>query len=304
MEDITVKNISYVTDGKELLQDIHFSVQKGETFALIGENGAGKSTLIDVILGDLKPSAGEVSFLGLKKNSYAGVGVVYDQLPLFPMLTVEESIRYFAALHKLNYKEIEKEYFDVFEIDKIKKSFIKKLSQGEKKRVGILLAVMHDPELIILDEPFAHLDPTIIGKIWKAIRGQNRTVLYSTHNWKEVGGMASQIGFLYQGKLLMSPESPKKLLSNLPADKKITLTYTGPEMNELLRFPGYLHNDLLHLFFDPKSDQMATISKYTINFSVQDVDLSDVYLYHIHKIEENESISPFYKVPATDISAH
>ncbi len=106
MNVIKLSNISYYIKQKEIVKDISFHVQQGDYFALLGENGSGKSMLIDLLLGDLKPNSGHVSFFEKPKKDFSKVGVVYDQLPVFPMLKVDEIINYFCAIHKLKSKDI------------------------------------------------------------------------------------------------------------------------------------------------------------------------------------------------------
>lgn len=133
MNDIIVSDVSYQVKDKFILNNISFTVKKGETFALLGENGSGKSTLIDVILNDLKPNRGNIKFFEKPKACFDKVGIVYDHLPLFPLLKVIEIIKYFSLIHKLEFENIKKQYFEIFEIYKIQKTFIRELSLGEKK---------------------------------------------------------------------------------------------------------------------------------------------------------------------------
>lgn len=282
MKDIQVSNISYKVNSKVILNNINLTVDTGESFALLGENGSGKSTLIDIMLDDIKPTSGSVRLFSTK-NKFDRVGVLYDHLPLFMMLKVSESINYFASIYNLSYKTIREKYFDVFEIYKIQNQLIKELSQGEKKRVGILLAVMHNPRLLVLDEPFANLDPTIINRIWKVIANGYRTIFFTTHDWKEAEKQADKIGFIYNGEIIHEPQSPEEILSTLPAHKKINLEYFDGIIEKLKDYHYYIHDELITIFFDEKSNLLKTISDFTNNFSVKDVGLEDAYLFHINK---------------------
>lgn len=281
-EVINISEISYKVKEKTIIDNISFTVNEGESFALLGENGAGKSTLIDLMLNDLKPTKGTVAFFGTKKHNFTHVGIVYDHLPLFPLLKVHEIIRYFTTIHKLTYKNISNQYFDTFGINKISNSYIKELSQGERKKVGLLLAIIHNPDLLILDEPFANLDPTIIDRIWKTLNRQGRTIFFSTHNWKDVEKIATKIGFISKGKLILAPQSPNAILNQLPAKKKIIISSKNELLiNDLINLNYYIHDDEIHIFLNNEKEIMPIINKHTMNFSIQDVGLKDAYLFYV-----------------------
>ena len=282
-EVIKISDILYKVKTKIIIDSISFFVNDSDSFALLGENGSGKSTLIDLILNNLRSDNGDVVFFGKQKNNFNNIGIVYDHLPLFPLLKVNEIIRYFTTIHKLDYKEIKILYFEIFEIEKIANSFIKELSQGERKRVGLLLSIIHNPNLLILDEPFANLDPTIIDRIWKILRQDNRTIFFTTHNWKDVEKLATKIGFIHEGKLIQKPQSPKKIIKDLPAGKKVTVNKNTKLNDKFIHLNYYKHNDELHIFLDKEKDILDMINKTTNNFSVQDIGLKDAYLYHTAK---------------------
>lgn len=285
-EMITVSNISYKVKAKTIIDNVSFAVNNGDSFALLGENGAGKSTLIDIILDDLKPNNGKVTFFGNKNSNFDKVGIVYDHLPLFPLLKVAEIIKYFTVIHKLNYTTVKEQYFETFDIEKIKNSYIKELSQGEKKKIGLLLSIIHEPNLLILDEPFANLDPTIIDRIWRSLKQGNRTIFFTTHDWKDVEKIATKIGFIFEGRLMKEPKSPKEILATLPANKKIIISNES-EIVKTLKTENnkfYKHDEELHIFFDKETNLLGTVSSHTTNFSIQDVGLKDAYLYYTNNL--------------------
>lgn len=283
MKDIIVSDISYKVKDKKILDQVNFTVNRGAVFALLGENGSGKSTLIDIILNDLKPSSGQIEIFGTTKPICEQVGVLYDHLPLFWMLSVDESIRYFATIHRLNYADVKAQYFDVFDIHPIKKNLIKELSQGEKKRLGILLAIMHQPKLLLMDEPFANLDPTIIDRIWKAVQVPGRTILFTTHDWKKAEKQASQIAFIHQGKIIDEPKAPRQVIQTLPTNQKIIIRAEEGVLKSLLNYPHYASDGNIHFFFE-EGAAFDKIRNITNNFSVQNVDLQDAYLFHVNQI--------------------
>ncbi|MDE5420801.1 ABC transporter ATP-binding protein [Ancylomarina sp. DW003] len=281
MNDILVTNISYSVKGKTILENLNFKVEQNEVFALIGKNGSGKSSLIDIMLQDLKPNCGEVNLFENKKCNYKNVGVLYDHLPLINTLRVEEIIKYYCTVHKLKYKTITEEYFEDFKITQIEKSFIRTLSLGEKKRVSILLSIMHNPDLLIMDEPFANVDPTIIDQIWKVLKRKNRTIFFTTHNWSDAEKRADKVAFMGNGKLIAEPLCPSEAVRNLPAQQKLVFACNENIERLLNKDEYYKHNGNIVCFSQSGSSLIGIIAQHTNNFSIQDVDLTDVYLFHL-----------------------
>ena len=219
MNIIQVSNITYRVKQKNILTDISFHIQQGDYFALLGENGSGKSTLIDILLDDLKPSSGNLSFFKKSKKDFRKIGVVYDQLPLFPMLKVDEVINYFCTIYRLKNKDVKEQYYDIFNLRKIKNSFIRELSQGEKKKVGLVLSILKPSELLVLDEPFANLDPTTQIRLKQIIKNltENKevTVLVSSHDLTHVTEVCERIVVLDKGMVVKDIERSEETLKEL-----------------------------------------------------------------------------------------
>lgn len=287
MDAIKIDNISYTIHNKSILDNISFNMQEREALALIGENGSGKTTLIDLILGDIKPSQGQVQLFGKSNCHFDNIGVVYDKSPLFPMLKIKEAIRYFCILNKVDYKSIVKKgYIEIFQLEKLSNSYIAHLSQGEKQRLGVMIALIRNPKLLILDEPFSNLDPIIISRIWNIIKTEERTVLFSTHNWKEIEKLATKVVLISKGKIVCEPLSPRDLLNKLPAKKKLVVRMSEDVKSICFGYDYYIDGENLILFLEDKERLrlLSDLSVYTNNYSVQDVSLKDVYLYLLKKM--------------------
>ena len=280
MNAVKIENISYRVHNKTILKNISFGVDERESFALIGENGSGKTTLIDLVLGDINPTQGSVKLFGKSNTDFKDVGVVYDRSPLFPMLKTREIIKYFCHLNKVYYKSIlKKGYIEIFQLEKLVDSYIAYLSQGEKQRLGVLIALIRNPRLLILDEPFSNLDPIIVNRIWNVIKTEERTVLFSTHNWKEIEKLADKIVLINKGQMMCEPLSPIDLLNKLPTKQKLVVHMSEELKSMYNTYASYLDGDNLVLFFDGNDLFLKKLGKYTNSFSVQDVSLKDVYLY-------------------------
>lgn len=144
------------------------------------------------------------------------------------------------------------------------------------------MAIIHNPVLLILDEPFANLDPTITERIWKILKNDNRTIFYTTHNWKEAEKLAMKIAFIYNGKILIEPQSPQSVLNSLPELKKIIVPKNENIIKLLTNYKYYFHDENINIFIHDDSKFLKDISQLTNNFSIQEVDLKDAYLFNIN----------------------
>lgn len=273
---IQISNVSYKAQNKTIISDVSFRINKGDVFALIGKNGSGKSTLIDVMMGDIAPYVGKVEIKGVAPKK---IGVLYDHLPLLSSLRVIEMLKYYCTLYQIKYQDVAEKYFDDFEMKDIEKSFIRTLSLGEKKRVSILLTLLCEPELLILDEPFANIDPTITERIWNHLKNNDRSIFFTTHNWADASKRANKVAFMVNGSLSGEPMHPQKALESLPASKKIIFEHSVQLEEALSKQAYYVHDGNMICFFDNDPLLMETLAQYTSNFSIQDIDLTDVYLY-------------------------
>ncbi len=207
-----------------VLYDIDLEIKVGEIFGVIGSSGAGKTTLLNALIGFIRPEKGDVLFRGeyLKSHSHELFTSVYkrtldikkafgfaSQHPsLYPNLTVEENLDYFASLYgipKGRKKRNMKLLLDLMDLTHARKRLVSKLSGGMQRRLDIACALIHDPKVLILDEPTADLDPYLRNHIYKLIKKISRkgtTIIIASHNLTEVEQLVDRIGILNKGKLL------------------------------------------------------------------------------------------------------
>src|ERR1700739_3735238 len=207
---IAVKNLTKIYGTQKAVNDISFTVGKGEIVGFLGPNGAGKSTTMKIITGYLDATAGEAvvcdeivhtnSPLTKKK-----IGQIPKSNPLYYNMYVREYLEFVSNVHKIENPKSRIE--DIIEtvgltIEANKK--IGQLSKGYKQRVGLAAALIHDPEVLILDEPTSGLDPTRIGEIREVIKnqGQYKTVLFSSHILQEVEAICDRVIIINKGKLV------------------------------------------------------------------------------------------------------
>lgn len=207
---IIVNNVTKVFGQQYALNKVSFEAKKGEIVGFLGPNGAGKTTMMKIITGLIPPTEGEVSVCGLDiwKDSlklHQIVGYLSEANPLYYDMYVREFLLFIAGVFRL--KDKQKSVDEVIERTGLSPEQHKKigaLSRGYKQRVGIAQALIHNPEVLILDEPTTGLDPNQLIEIRELIKlyGQDRTVLLSTHIMQEVQAMCDHVVIINKGQLV------------------------------------------------------------------------------------------------------
>lgn len=213
---ISLNNISKRYGDQTVLPDLSFDVSKGEIVGFLGPNGAGKSTTMKIITGYIKPDAGSVSVCGidviaepLKAKSH--IGYLPEHNPLYLDMYVKEYLDFISGIYGIkNKKERIDEIVEITGLEPEYKKQIGSLSKGYRQRVGLAAAIIHNPDVLILDEPTTGLDPNQIVEIRELIKnfGKERTVLFSTHIMQEVEAVCDRFIILKKGEIV--------------ADKRIT----------------------------------------------------------------------------------
>ncbi|MBV8859249.1 MAG: ABC transporter ATP-binding protein [Acidobacteria bacterium] len=207
---IETRNLGRKFGKFEAVKNVSLRVPRGTVFGLLGVNGAGKSTIIKMIMGHLRPTAGEVRVLGRALGEdllgiRRRVAYVSENRYMYDWMTVEESIRFTSAFHETWDDNKASDLLKRFSLPSEKK--VRQLSRGNRARLCLLLALSFNPELIILDEPTSGLDPIVrrdfIENIVAEIAEEGKTVLFSSHIVEEVERVADYVGIMDEGELLM-----------------------------------------------------------------------------------------------------
>lgn len=202
---------------------IDFSMEKGEIVGLLGPNGAGKSTTIQMLLGLLTPSSGHIRYFGMdfgkhRQKILARINYLSAFNTLQDKITVEQNLRVFAAAYNVKHpvQKID-ELLDYFGVAQLKKERYADISAGQRTRVNLAKAFLNDPELILMDEPTASLDPDIVDKVLGMIEDLKRerqlAILYTSHNMHDVERICDRVIFLSHGKIVR--QAPTKELPSL-----------------------------------------------------------------------------------------
>lgn len=210
---IAVESISKSYHQQFALKDINFSIPKGEVVGLLGPNGAGKSTLMKILTGFISPSSGEANINGLKLSEaktdiQRQIGYLPEHNPVYLDMYVKEYLQFHARIFNSPKSRIDKVVEQTKLTPEVNKR-IHQLSKGFRQRVGLAAALLHDPDILILDEPTTGLDPNQLIEIRELIKSisQDKTILLSTHIMQEVEAICDRVIIIHKGRIV----SDKKL---------------------------------------------------------------------------------------------
>lgn len=207
---ISVKNISKLYGNQRALDQISFNVDKGEIIGFLGPNGAGKSTTMKILTGYIPSSSGNAEVCGLKVGENdleikSKIGYLPEHNPLYLDMYIKEYLEYVGRIYKVqNLSERVAEMIEITGLSVEQHKKIGQLSKGYRQRVGLAQALIHDPEVLILDEPTTGLDPNQLEEIRELIKkvGKSKTVMLSTHIMQEVEAICDRVIIINKGNIV------------------------------------------------------------------------------------------------------
>ena len=235
----------YKGSKEEALKGISVTVQPGEFFGLLGPNAAGKSTLIAILCGIMGYSSGQVTIFGKKIGHNpdwlkSRIGLVPQEIALYPALTVMENILFFGRMHGLSGEKLKnkaEECMEIFHLAEHRNKLIAKCSGGIKRRVNLFAGVIHEPSLILLDEPTLGVDTQLRSLIFDYLLMLNKsgaTILYTTHYMKEAELLCTRVSIIDHG-LIITEGKPADLISSKPECHdlgQVFLNLTGRDLRD------------------------------------------------------------------------
>lgn len=237
---IETQDITREFDGLKAVDGLSLQIKKGEVFGFLGPNGAGKTTSINMMVGLLKPTSGRVIIDGqdMEKFDKASIGVCPQELVLWENLTCQESLKLIGDMYEVP-KDVLKERInrlleDLILTDKAN-TLVKNLSGGMKRRLNLALAVVHKPEIVVLDEPSEGLDPQSRRVLWNYITSlrdeEGKTVILTTHLMDEADRLSDRVAIIDHGKLLKL-DTPQNLKKEIGGGDVVEITLSDVEMND------------------------------------------------------------------------
>lgn len=270
---------------------VSFVVERGEIFGLLGPNGAGKTTTLEMVEGLRQPDSGSITVLGLApwpRNVELGrrIGVQLQRSAIFDRLTAREQLRLTTRLHGVPDARVDA-MLELAGLAEKADTRVEKLSGGQQQRLAIAVALVHDPELVLLDEPTAALDPQARRNLWdviRAIRAVSKTVVLTTHHLDEAEALCDRVAIMDQGRIL-ALDAPAALARGLDAPTRVSLPHGTIDPALLAGLPGAdeVRDDGVSLLLethDPAPLLAALAERRALaDVEVRGASLEDVFLH-------------------------
>jgi ABC-2 type transport system ATP-binding protein len=258
---------------------VSFEVERGESFGILGPNGAGKTTTLEMIEGLRKPDGGEITVLGRPvwpdpRSIQALIGVQLQSTSLFDMLTARELLELFARFYlRHDYAQRASVALDLVGLESKAGDYAKRLSGGQQQRLAIALALVHDPEIVFLDEPTTGLDPQARHNLWDVIRSingeQGKTVVLTTHYLEEAEQLCDRVAIMDESRIV-ALDTPSGLIASLNADARVSYTDASGDHTVFVKDAQATVLEVL--------DRARTAGEQIQNLAVKGADLEDVFM--------------------------
>jgi len=282
---IEIINLKKYYGKKRGVENVSISLKKGEAYGFIGPNGAGKSTTIKSLMGLINKTSGKLLINGkeIDKNDLETkkqIGYLPSEINLYDDLTVKEMLDFHESFYEENINKKRKKLVKLLKLDENKN--IEDLSLGNLKKLGIILALMHDPKILILDEPTSGLDPIMQNIFYDLLieeKNKGTTILYSTHILSEVSKICDRIGFIKDGIIVK-----EDIRENLEKNSITYLTIESSEIDKIkedLKLKVLSNNNNMVKFINnlKPNELLKKISKYNIDkILIEEVKVEDLFM--------------------------
>lgn len=297
---LKLKNIRKTYQDLVAVDNLSFEVKDGEIFGLLGENGAGKTTTFRMIMGLLEPDGGSILLDG-QKIDYSitdKIGFVTEERSLLTKLTVKEQILYYGALKGMSNNEIIKEldyWLDKFEIKEYENKKIKELSKGNQQKIQFISAVINQPKLLILDEPFTGLDPINVKMLKDAVyelKEKGTSIIFSSHQMEYIEEFCEKLVILVKGKTIL--EGYLEEIKNSYGIRKILLNVLDYDIEKLSKIKGVNSINKKYDYYEINIDNESIvdlifkeIKKYKVlKFDAVKPTLNDIFIEKVGAFHE------------------
>lgn len=286
MESIKIKNLTKTYGKARGIDNIDLTINKGEIFGFIGPNGAGKSTTIKCIMNLINKNSGDI-FINEKsdvKSNYKvkeEIGYLPSEIHLYEDLTVKKMLEYSESFYKKDCSKRKKELVKRLDIDLNKK--IDQLSLGNLKKVGIVLALMHQPKIVIMDEATSGLDPLMQEQFYEILEEEKQkgtTIFFSSHILSEIKRICDKVAIIREGKIIKIDT-----IENLSDSQLIKVTIESDQINQIkeeLKLQEEIKNDELKFMYKEDINKLINVlSKYQIKkMLLEESSLEEIFIHY------------------------
>lgn len=284
---LEIKNLTKSYGKSRGVIDVNLEIEKGTIYGFIGPNGAGKSTTIKCIMNLINKNSGEVFVDGklfLKKNNELKnkIGYLPSEIHLYDELKVKEMIKYSESFYKKDCSKRVSELVNKLDIDTNKK--IEELSLGNLKKVGIVLALMHEPEIVIMDEASSGLDPLMQEAFYEILLEEKKkgtTIFFSSHILSEIKRICDKVAIIKEGKII-NIDDMNNIEDSDVVRIKITSDYNKDIVKELKLSEDSIKNETLEFIYkDDINNLMKILSKYNIKkLLIEELDIEEIFIHY------------------------
>ena len=282
---IKIKNLKKYYGNIRGVENVSFDIYKGDIFGFIGPNGAGKSTTIRTIMGLINKTGGHIYIEGkeldpndldIKKK----IGYLPSEINLYDEMTIRQILDYHESFYEKDISKKRRELVKLLKVNENKK--IEDLSLGNLKKVGIILALMHEPEILILDEPTSGLDPimqSVFNDILLKEKEKGTTIIYSSHVLSEVSNICDKVGFIKDGVIIK-----EDLIENIKKDNYTYLKITSKDIESIkkdlkLNVIKESNNEIIFMNNIDSNTLIKKLSKYNIDrLLIEEISLEDLFM--------------------------
>ena len=286
------------------LDGISFSVERGQVFGFLGANGAGKTTTMRIILDILRPDSGTATWDGTPTTDVPRKtwGYLPEERGLYPRLEVLEQLVFFASLYAIPRKEAAaraRDWLARFRIPEYEKRRAEELSKGNQQKVQLIAAILHEPEVVIMDEPFVGLDPvnvSLLKEAFEEMRGRGTTLVFSTHQMEMVEELCEAIAIIDQGRLVLGgpvrdvKRSTGRRIVRLGVEGDHGLPWLADLPGVTVIKPGVDHAELDVRGRDPQEILQAALAhgERVTEFVIADPSIEQIFIEHVGRAPSEE----------------
>ncbi len=286
---LELRNINKSFGEKHVLNDITFSCESGEAFGLLGRNGAGKTTTIRILMGVFAQDSGEVLLDG-NKIDYNNIKLGYlpEERGLYPKKKIVDQLIYFAQLKGMNKLDAEKsvdKWLERLDMMQYRNKRLDTLSKGNQQKMQLITALAHDPEIIVLDEPFSGLDPVnamLLKDVVKEEIQKGKIVLFSSHQMNYIEEFCSNIAIINSGNVAITGNL-HEIKRSYPRNKLVVSSTQFEDIMKEFKSSQRLKNDEIMISLENESDKKEVMKKLSSSYDIDEIkvyepSLNDIFV--------------------------